>query len=181
MSAPNDKPAKTRLFFALWPDEEVLAAIRQTCQALEINEGKAVKPEKLHVTLLFLGDVPNSRIDDLIAMAQSLSLPSCELVFNRLEHWVRPGVLCLTSDEVPPPLEELVDGLKKGMRKLGLKPEKRPFRPHLTLARKVKKRVITREIEPIHWPVREFTLVASRLDENGSNYQVIARWRTEPS
>jgi len=179
MSDQNDNPEKTRLFFALWPDEAVLAALQQAYQTLGIEEGKAVNPEKIHLTLLFLGNVPNDWIDDLIQMAQKLSLRPCKLVFNRLEHWVRPAVLCLTAEEVPAPLAELHEGLKKGVRKLGFKTEKRPFRPHLTLARKVRKRVIARDIEPISWPVREFTLVASCLDNNGSHYKVLDRWQAK--
>jgi len=178
MSVADNKKVegKQRLFFALWPDEKVLQAVRETWQAMGIDEGKAVKPEKFHVTLLFLGDVPAARIGDLIEMAGELSLQPCELIFDRLEHWVRPAVLCLTAETVPPPLAELVEALKKGVRRLGFRPERRPFRPHLTLARKVRKRVISRPIDPLRWPVKAFTLVTSRLGDEGSHYEIIGRW-----
>jgi len=178
MSSEQPEAAtKTRLFFALWPDDEVLTTLIETWNALEIDQGKPLRPEKFHLTLLFLGDIPNDRIPDLRKVAETLPFEPCELVFERLEHWVRPGVLCLTAEETPPPLLELIEGLKKGVRKLGFKTEKRPFRPHLTLARKVRKRVTSRQITPIHWPVREFTLVASHLNDDGSHYEILDCWQ----
>ncbi len=170
------EPLKKRLFFALWPDDVVLERLAKLRRELGLNEGKPVDSEKFHITLLFLGEVPEDRIEDLKMLAESLQLAPCDLTLDRLEHWVRPAVLCLTAKAVPEPLAELVKALKRGVRKLGFKPEKRPFRPHLTLARKVKRRVVGCEIEPIHWPVHEFTLVASELSPQGSCYRVFGRW-----
>lgn len=170
------EPVKQRMFFALWPDDVVLERLVKLCRELGLNEGKPVDPGKFHITLLFLGEVPEDKIEDLKTLAEKLPLAPYELTLDRLEHWVRPAVLCLTATAVPEPLAELVKGLKRGVRKLGFKPEKRPFRPHLTLARKVKRRVAGCEIEPIHWPVHEFTLVASELSAQGSRYRVFGRW-----
>ncbi len=165
--------AKSRLFFALWPDDAVLDRIRRVREELGLDQGKPVPAENFHITLLFLGDVPDQTIDALKALAGRLSLEPTEIVLDRLEHWVRPAVLCLTASAVPEPLADLVDQLKRSVRKLGFKPEKRPFRPHLTLARKVRRRVVERDIEPVHWPVRDFVLVRS---DRGSRYTIIGRW-----
>ncbi len=170
------EPGKKRLFFALWPDRAVLEKLAKLCSMLELPEGKPVEVEKLHVTLLFLGEIPEGKIEDLKRLAGKLSLAPCQLTFDRLEHWVRPAVLCLTAKHVPESLAELVKALKREVRQLGFKPEKRFFQPHLTLARKVKKRVTGGEIEPIDWPVHEFTLVASELSPEGARYQVLDRW-----
>ncbi len=167
---------KTRLFFALWPGESVLEALKRTRRVLGIDQGRPVPADNFHVTLLFLGEVDDSAIGDLMKMAAGIEAAPCELVLDRLEHWVRPAVLCLTASEIPVPLAELVERLRRGVRKLGFRPEKRPFRPHLTLARKVRRRVVGREIEPIRWPVREFVLVKSERDSEGSRYTVLARW-----
>lgn len=172
------KPSKTRLFFALWPDEAVLDRLAKLRRELGLNEGKPVSPEKFHITVLFLGETGEDKIEALRALGEGLALMPCELALDRLEHWPRPAVLCLTATTVPEPLAKLVKTLKREVRKLGFEPERRPFRPHLTLARKVKKRVPNRKIEPISWPVRELVLVASELSPEGSCYQVLDRWRT---
>ncbi|GAB6067300.1 RNA 2',3'-cyclic phosphodiesterase [Methylothermus subterraneus] len=168
--------AKKRLFFALWPDEGVLEQLAKVRRELQLNEGKPVDCEKFHITLLFLGEVPEDKIEALKALAEKLPLIPCELTFDRLEHWVRPAVLCLTAQAIPKPLAEWVKSLRKRVRKLGFQLESRPFRPHLTLARKVKKRIAARAIDPIAWPVREVALVASELSPEGSRYQVLGRW-----
>ncbi|BCX80908.1 RNA 2',3'-cyclic 3'-phosphodiesterase [Methylomarinovum caldicuralii] len=169
-------PSKSRLFFALWPDETVIEAVERVRGELGLDQGRPVPEENLHITLLFLGDVPDEAIDDLKALADRLALAPCEIVLDRLEHWVRPAVLCLTASEVPEPVAELVNLLKRGVRKLGFKPEKCPFRPHLTLARKVRRRVVERRIEPVRWPVRDFVLVKSERDDRGSRYTILGRW-----
>ncbi len=168
---------KRRLFFALWPDEAVLKALAKLCQGLDLGEGKPVDCGKFHITLVFLGEVPEDKIEALKMLAEKLAFRPCELTFNRLEHWVRSAVLCLTAETVPEPLTELVKELKRGVRKLGFKLERRPFRPHLTLARKVRKRVAACAIDPVYWPVRELALVASELTPEGSRYQVLGRWK----
>ena len=174
--AQVQKPAKTRLFFAIWPDDRVLRDLEKTCRALGIDQGRPVAPENFHITLLFLGEVDNDAIESLKRMAAGIKAEPCELVLDRLEHWVRPAVLCLVASQIPESLAMLVNELRKGARRLGFNPEKRPFRPHLTLARKVRRRVVGRDIEPVCWPVREIVLVKSERDPEGSRYTILARW-----
>lgn len=179
MSVQATKPDKSRLFFALWPERPVLEALKSTQQQLDLPEGKPVPAEKLHITLLFLGEVGEDHIDAFKSFAGQLHLEPCELVLDRLEHWVRPAVLCLTAQTTPEALLSLIEALKRGAKKMGFKPEKRPFRAHLTLARKVRKRVVSREIDPIHWPVKDFVLVKSVLASTGAHYEILERWQAE--
>ncbi len=178
MATEQTKPSKYRLFFALWPSPKVLDTLRQTQRSLEIEikDGKPVSPANFHITLLFLGDIPEDQISALKSLAAKAPLEPCELILDRVEHWVRPAVVCLVATQTPPALDNLVATMKRGLRQLGLKTEKRPFRPHLTLARKVKKRMVGHTIEPIHWPVRDFVLVASELNREGSRYRIIGHW-----
>lgn len=44
-----------RLFFALWPDETVRKRLRATARTLVPPEARAVAPDAVHVTLLFIG------------------------------------------------------------------------------------------------------------------------------
>ncbi len=46
-----------RLFFALWPSEEVRAGLAEVMASLDVRGGKPVAAENLHITLLFLGSV----------------------------------------------------------------------------------------------------------------------------
>jgi 2'-5' RNA ligase len=56
------------------------------------------------------------------------------------------------------------------------KAERRAFRAHLTLSRKVTGTVTVPPFEPIPWPAREFALLESITDRAGSRYLALARW-----
>jgi 2'-5' RNA ligase len=100
-----------------------------------------------------------------------------ELRFDAVEFWRRPEVLCLVAREVPPPLADLVAQLRAALAAQGFEPETRPFRAHVTLARKVTQPVATAPFDPLDWPVVEFALVESITDRSGSIYTPLASWR----
>jgi len=52
--------------------------------------------------------------------------------------------------------------------------DKKPFVPHLTLARNVTKKFYS-VIDPIDWPVNEARLVRSTLSRKGAFYQTLAK------
>jgi 2'-5' RNA ligase len=58
----------------------------------------------------------------------------------------------------------------------GFAPERREFRPHLTLARKVTHGPSPAAVEPLAWPVNEITLVESTTDPTGSRYTRLEAW-----
>lgn len=171
-------PERThRLFFALWPDEPLRSALAPRIRALQpAGVGRPQRPDQWHVTLEFLGAVPASRVAAARdAAAQVLARPG-ELQFDAVEFWRRPEVLCLVAREVPPPLADLVAQLRAALAAQGFEPETRPFRAHVTLARKVSQPVSTAPFEPLGWPVTEFALVESVTDRSGSIYTPLASW-----
>jgi 2'-5' RNA ligase len=128
------------------------------------------------VTLEFLGSVSSSRMAAAVEAAAAVTTGSFEIVFDTVEHWRRPEVLCLVAREVPEPLAALVAQLRAGLAARGFEPERRAFRAHLTLARKVVTAVAVPPFEPIRWPARDFALVESVTDRAGSRYLPLERW-----
>ncbi|WP_411726629.1 RNA 2',3'-cyclic phosphodiesterase [Methyloglobulus sp.] len=164
-----------RLFFALWPDD----MIRQQCVKITraINNGKIrpVNPANLHVTLLFLGNITT---DKEIAFREEVAIipvPKITLRFDHLNFWKKPGVLCLTATDNSPKLMALVDNLAIVARKLDIPIDERPFKPHVTLAKKAKE-PMTLEFEPIIWHSKSFCLVESCPLSNGVEYRIIEQW-----
>jgi len=50
-----------RLFFAIWPDESVVAHLKQLAEpVMQTTSGKITPPENWHLTLAFLGNVDKS-------------------------------------------------------------------------------------------------------------------------
>ncbi|QJD28767.1 RNA 2',3'-cyclic phosphodiesterase [Methylococcus geothermalis] len=183
VQAPIEPPS-LRLFFALWPDEEVRETLGKLLRSLRRTvRGRWVEPDKLHLTLAFLGAVPPGRLPELAAMVECLDPPRFDLVLDRLECWRHNRVLCLGASQMPPLMLELVRVLNSNLRDAGFPIEQRPFRAHLTLARKADAAWSTMPLKrPVTWPVECVTLVESRLSSAGPAYVVLAekRLRTMP-
>ena len=167
---------RQRLFLALWPDDEVrgrLAALAP--QVLRAGDGRAVRPENLHATLLLLGPTEVGTRDCVERMASHVGGRSFSLMLDRVEHRPKQGIVWAAA-AVPEPLAALVDGLRSALLECGLQPENREYRAHVTLARKVRRAAGVGAIEPIAWHIDHFVLVESKTYPSGASYQIVCSW-----
>jgi RNA 2',3'-cyclic 3'-phosphodiesterase len=165
-----------RLFFALWPEDDVRARIAQaSAGAVAESGGRVIPSDNHHVTLLFLGHTPLSRVHEATAAAARLRVPRFQITFDRIETWGRSHIVCLTSSAPPNEARELADSLAAELAAL-VRRDDREFRPHVTLARDARRKARAQAIAPIEWPVREFVLVQSNMTRTGSHYAVRERW-----
>ena len=180
---PADAPKaerQHRLFFALWPSDMLRSALAPLICALQPpGVGRPQRPDQWHVTLEFLGSVPASRVAAARDAAAQVRASPCDIVFDAVEYWRRPEVLTLVARELPPPLGSVVDQLRGALAARGFEPESRPFRAHMTLARKVTHPVTLGTFEPLRWPVADFALVESVTDRTGSVYTPLATWNLQ--
>lgn len=177
----NDAPARPerqrRLFFASWPSDELRSTLAPRILALQSPAaGRPQRPDQWHVTLEFLGPVPESRMERALEAAAEVRAQPCEIRFDAVEYWRRPEVLCLVARALPAPLDSLVRQLRAALGARGFEPESRQFRAHLTLARKVAHPVSHGAFEPVCWPVVDFALVESVTDRAGSRYMPLRHW-----
>jgi 2'-5' RNA ligase len=159
--APPVTPASARLFLALWPGPTALRALAVWQRQWAWPAGAAVVPaERLHLTLHFIGQVPTARLPELV---HGLAVPMrrFDLAFGHAEVWPR-GLAVLCADAVPGPLADLHAQLQAALQRLALPVETRPFRPHVTLARKARGAVPP--AEPLHltWRAAGYALVQSQ-------------------
>lgn len=116
-----------RLFFAIWPDESSRAALAHSARkAARASGGRPVSISNLHSTLAFLGPVPEDRVPQAMAAASAITWPPFNLVFDRLEHWPKPAVLCVTCSQPPPAAPELASELWKLLARQGFVPDPKP-------------------------------------------------------
>lgn len=170
-------PPVQRLFFALWPDDDLRAAIFHAIRrAVRRSGGKPVVPENYHVTLKFLGHVDAPRAEALCAAAADVRVPPFEIVFDHVGFWAQPRILWLGAETVPAPLAALAQALEAAAAEAGIDPESRPYRPHVTLARKVSRPGLTGACEPIRWRAENFVLAASETAPQGAHYRVLRSW-----
>lgn len=170
---PPDKNFQ-RLFLALWPDPATLEAMVKHTELWTWPQGCArYKPVDWHVTLHFLGDVPAPRLAELTA---GLKLPfdSFELVLDQPQQWPR-GLSVLGASRVPDELAELQQRLALSLAGLKLPVEHRPYRPHVTLARRADAAIPPSVSTPVVWPVRSYALVRS-TGRPEQRYQVVCSY-----
>jgi len=167
-----------RLFFALWPDDATRAAIAERSAAhVRAAGGRAIPPEKLHVTLAFLGSVAESRLPDVRDAAGRVRAAPFEMALLRVTYWRHPRLLCLQPAGVPEALAALVGALREPLRACGFEPDPRPYRAHVTLAREARPpRGLDDEIEPVSWTIRELSLVESLTLSSGAQYERLQTW-----
>lgn len=172
-------PRPKRLFFALWPtvaDQVLFHALARHNQSSE--KDRLVAVHNLHLTLSFLGSVDVVTENCAREMAETLVWQPLELDFNRLGWFARPKVLWAGCSVIPTELIDLVNRIQEGVARCGIKTELRPFKPHITLARKVV-RAPEQEIETLICRFDELCLVQSQSENNGVSYTNLARWSAQ--
>jgi 2'-5' RNA ligase len=166
-----------RLFFALWPDELTREALdRATRAAVRRSGGKPVPTSNYHLTLAFLGNVPDEQLTAIVAQARHIHCPRLELTFDRFGHFAVPGVFWIGAAATPPALHDLSARLWDRMASLGLERDAKPFQVHLTLARKVRRLPAVGAPRPVSWTIEDFVLAESETDPAGARYAVLERF-----
>ncbi|MFC5497564.1 RNA 2',3'-cyclic phosphodiesterase [Caenimonas terrae] len=172
MAIPAPAP---RLFLALWPDDASRQALAQWRDHWTLPAGAApTRTENLHLTLHFLGPVAADRRDALIAaLAERPATEPFTLTFGIAQLW--PGGIAVVCPlAAPAPLERLHARLADVLRRLGLPVEERPFRPHVTLARKAARAEVPAQGPAMEWKVDGgFALVESAA---GQGYRALRRF-----
>lgn len=166
-----------RLFFALWPnDAERTALVNATRAAVEACGGRAVPRENLHLTLAFLGSLPQERLPALLAMAAVVRSTAFALVIDRIEHFRRSRVLAATPSRLPAAASALAAVLRERLLVGGFTPDLKPFRAHLTLSREITRARESAAMDPVRLECAEFALVESRTESSGAIYSVLRSW-----
>ena len=174
-----------RLFFALWPEAaERAALIHAVRKAVRLSGGRPVPEANLHLTLAFLGSVPESRVPELrtIAGQVAATFPRTRvplvLTLQGLAHWEQSQVLAVLAHEVaggtPSGSAQILAGtLSREAAAAGFDPDLKPFRAHVTVARKVAHAPHTGAPRSVAWSFAQFALVESRTLPAGPVYSVV--------
>lgn len=177
---PASEPRSRRLFFALWPDAAMRERLARAVHgALRGCGGRPVPLAQWHLTLAFLGAVPLARVGELTAVApaaaRAADVPEAglALALGRLVAWPQPQVLCVLPLAPPAALGRLAQGLGDSLRAAGFAPDVKPFRAHVTVARKVTRPSEPRDVPVVHWRFERFALIESRTLPSGAVYSVV--------
>ena len=181
-----------RLFIAIDLDDARSAIAdeqRRLKAALDDSRSaiKWVRPDHMHLTLVFLGEVPEARAPAIVeAIGQPVAQPPFDLEFGGIGVFPprgAPNVLWVGAAAGEAGSIQLQRELADRVQRLGIALERRPFHPHLTLARWKTSRGADRAralaagrdrpIATVH--VDHATLYQSRLSPTGPTYTPLAR------
>lgn len=161
-----------RLFFALWPDPRQRDRLRDVINSVaKVVEGRPVDRRNWHITLAFIGPFPAHRVPYLLERAAQIRVEPFRLSFDRLEYWPRPRVASLCAATVPPELQALVDDLNGIMLDLGLHPEDRAYRPHISVVRNARHFATERLTQRAATEWSSFELMESVSGPTGPHYK----------
>lgn len=170
-------PDTARLFFALWPDDAVRAALARLAWSLQQEcAGRMIPAHNIHLTLVFLGNVANGRIPDLHALAAAIAAPPFDLIVDSLDYWRHNRIVWAGTAECPEALRKLVAQLNHALQNGGFRCEDRIYAPHITLLRDARRSPAVKATGGIVWRAGEFTLVQSLRRNGAVAYEVIAHW-----
>lgn len=161
-----------------------LAAVQQALPA-----GRAVAPDNLHLTLAFLGEHPEARIEEVHYALERIALPGFDLTLAGLDSFGRaaPRVLFVGADGGPA-LDRLHRRVRGAAHSAGIQLPRERFRPHVTLARfrpeldaqdrERLRRFLTRRagVALPAFPVTDFALYRSTLRPDGPVHEELARY-----
>jgi 2'-5' RNA ligase len=165
-----------RVFFALKPDDSVRQQIAAVASALPTDNGKPIAEANLHLTLVFLGAVPESQLHNIITAATEIPFTEFSLHIDRIGWWQKPAVLWLGCSQAPPALLELAASLRGLIQAQGLPLGNQQFQPHITVAKKVSQAVAGCSFAPTHWRCDSFCLLESVFDTSGVEYRLLHKW-----
>jgi 2'-5' RNA ligase len=174
-----------RAFAAIALPEAVRFELTLVAHGLPVP--RPVAAENLHLTLVFLGELPGPVLDDIDAAFGAVRAPRFEVGFGGLGLFggSKPRVAYAAIAENPA-LRRLQTKLETAARGAGMDEPARRYAPHVTLARLPERGVERERLEravagrpgPVApgFPVEDFRLYRSRLGAAGAAYEELARY-----
>jgi 2'-5' RNA ligase len=173
-----------RAFAAIALPEAVRFDLMLLQQGLPV---RPVPPENLHLTLLFLGEVPERRLEDIDLAFRQLRAPGFELALAGVGLFggAKPRVVYVGAAENPA-LRRLQAKVETAARGAGFDLPARRFAPHVTLARLPERLAGRERLEAFvaarggyaapRFAVEDFRLFRSHLAAGGAAYEELARY-----
>ncbi len=166
-----------RLFVAIRPPEDIRDLL------IDVMDDGAdfswQSDEQLHLTLRFIGEVERPLATDLSLALSSLRAPAFDLRLSGLgtfDH--RSGGAIWAGVEPVEPVKALAARIERICQSVGLPPERRAFRPHITLARwkgprsrEARAFLAGRTVASDAFKVDRAILFESRLSRHGAHYE----------
>ncbi len=169
-----------RVYFALWPSAMIRTRLQNVTGKLSaVCGGRPILAELLHLSLVFIGEIPVSILPDLGVAASQVKGQPFSLQLKKFGCWHRKWLVWVAPEATPAALTELVNNLRNVLKEKHIAFDEKIFIPHVTLLREAECKSVEIAARPINWRVHDFVLVRSVLSKSGPDYEVIGRWNLE--
>ena len=175
-----------RLFIAIELPEELNNKISELKKKLDTEYAKTTLTRENHLTVKFLGEVEDSKIDEIKESLKKVEFNSYKARLNEIgvfpnEDYIRVVWVGVKPAEETIQLKEKIDDVLKDFK------DDFEFHPHITLARvkfikdkpKFKELVKSLKIEDSEFDVKEFKLIKSELTPEGPVYSDLGVYGTK--
>jgi RNA 2',3'-cyclic 3'-phosphodiesterase len=176
-----------RLFIGIGLPASVAEALAESATSL-VSPANATHlrwtpPANMHLTLSFLGQVHEARRDVIEQALAAIHTPQMKLALDGFGTFDRAGVL-YANVKPSPTLVALAERVIAAMEVCGFAREKRPYSPHVTLARtrdRLRLRATTADDPAFHqtFDATEFRLYQSLTLPGGAQYEVLRAFPLE--
>jgi 2'-5' RNA ligase len=142
-----------------------------------------VKPENIHITLKFLGEVPEEKMNEVFSATEAALKETKRFKMNlkrmgAFPDFRRPRVIWVGTGKGGEELLSMANKIEEEMEKIGYPKENRKFSPHFTIGRvkspknieKLMELVKSTDFETEDIGVNEVTVMKSQLHPAGAIY-----------
>ncbi len=184
-----------RLFIALTLPDPVKLSLGRLQEKLKESRAdvKWVAVKNIHLTLKFLGEVPEDRIENISAAIQGVSagVPAYQMRLSTVGAFPSvssPRVIWAGIAEGGAQTEAISTQLETRLEAVGFPPEERPFTAHITLGRRRSSRnsgPLTQALKELQqrsappqeaFEINKVTLFKSTLSPQGPSYEALKEY-----
>ena len=176
-----------RLFVGIPLKREVVVELSAISTRLR-SDGDGLRwaaPESWHITLQFLGNTSEEKLECVTARLRDVHAPCVPVQIAELGFFERTGVF-FADVELNPELVALQQLVAAADAHCGFMTEKRPYHPHITLARtrgeghenglRQLKTRLKQQPALTQFVAQEFLLYESMLERTGARYEIRERY-----
>jgi len=169
--------ANHRLFFAVELEPALKTRLLTLQQEMSDVVASPVPGENFHITLNFLGQVSDKKLEMILDNIQAIPLAPFAVHLTDLIYWPKPKIVAVALDDSDNQLLACKKQIDEMLSQIDyFQREKRPYIPHITLFRQVDTPPEENILIDATIKVSQVSLMVSQSSRKGVSYSAIESW-----